>query len=202
MGDTGILWYVSGVSALVNDFALGHSTLGTRLAVALRPAPGQSMTLICPTACSSATTAYIGTACDSTVRDSIVTSNEAFRTSSVGPVAGSVAGQWRLPVDTSLLAEGISYRICTDMDGTDPRLAFGYAGVTSHITAVVSSTRAIMRAPEQDLVLRCNSASSCTSSAVGYLIAPARECSIYVLAFINDRGAEQTGSFTVTVARR
>jgi hypothetical protein len=198
MGENLFYYYVSGVTALY------HPIHGAVQAQALLRQKDQVITLICPSACANETSVYLTMyTCDTTDFTGNRAGQLLAESASVTLTPGSIASQWTATVDCSGLLPGQTFKVCVDIDGAGPMLAFGDAAVTAYITPIVSTpTKAIALDTFQKIVLICSSAYICTSTTMAYLVHPTELCDTSAdgaktgSGFINTQAAVVTGSGT------
>ncbi|CAE8599504.1 unnamed protein product, partial [Polarella glacialis] len=187
MGVNRFAWYATGVVALRDP------VLGDIRQVGIRKEAAQTLFFSCGSSCSTSSTGYLATACDSTDFDGLRTDAGIAGTASANLQAASTAGEWTLTFDGSLLTHGMNYQLCVDSDGTAATQAFGYAGVTAYCSAVISTPLvSLFRIVGAPLTLNCVSSAACPATAIGYLAAPTEECAIFTSAQVFNRGAFNT----------
>ncbi|CAK9078729.1 Hypothetical protein (Fragment) [Durusdinium trenchii] len=124
MGDTSFFVYVTTMTA-INPWGI-------------LPAQNQTVVMTCPTGCSDASAAYVGSYCDETVSNGEMKAVTGERTAH-----GSFTKPSTLPTDdyeVMLDAEGMTpgkhYSLCTDLDGSNTHLPWGNADLPIYISPV------------------------------------------------------------------
>lgn len=96
----------------------------------------RTITVTCPTVCSSSTFMYLGVDCDAISRPGVVPEMPPFRTRSAPLQATGVTGEWFLTFDASNLTAGLFYHLCLDVDGSSTTRYYGDSRLKVYISPV------------------------------------------------------------------
>ena len=106
-------------------------------------AAGQTVTMSCAD-CTTSTTAYLATFCDTSLLDASIQANGATNTAP-RPIVSVGGNVWSISVDASQLRRGYRYSVCLDLDGATTVSPNADSDIRVYISAVTSAGDGIMR---------------------------------------------------------
>eukprot|EP00928_Gymnodinium_smaydae_P050164 TRINITY_DN3375_c2_g1_i2.p1 TRINITY_DN3375_c2_g1~~TRINITY_DN3375_c2_g1_i2.p1 ORF type:complete len:2183 (+),score=420.83 TRINITY_DN3375_c2_g1_i2:1304-7852(+) len=159
-GDTGMLVYASGVSAI--------------MPVHLPAASDQTALILCSRACSNQSDAFLALSCEAgggvNGTSSIASPTRKLARLSSHPSAR--VQRWEIDLDTADLLEGRNYRLCVDGDGEDvPGMMAGDTG----LAVFISPFKYLGSSGASEVLLACSGSAECTDNSVAALVV--NECS-------------------------
>ncbi|CAK9035132.1 unnamed protein product, partial [Durusdinium trenchii] len=188
MGANDFLWYVTGSSGIP------HYKFGLKQQKGVTRKSSETLIFDCPQ-CSNSSSAYLAIACDSTDFGGVRSTPTSRYSGTASAFLEEFDTGWGATFDTSQLTVGVNYQLCLDMDGVREDLAFGFAGQTIYISAMVSTANvAVSKTFNAYLELTCESADSCPSTALLYLALWSSECATATSAFVFDAGNTQNAA--------
>ena len=184
------LWDVDGPTY---DVAFGNTGFQIYIAGEILPvgvpmiaaAAGQTVTMSCAD-CTTSTTAYLATFCDTSLLDASIQANGATNTAP-RPIVSIGGNVWSISVDASQLRRGYRYSVCLDLDGATTVSPNADSDIRVYISAVTSAGDGIMR-PGAAEVLRLPCTVGCSAASSAYLSTTKVPYEVPVLV-----GGEQVG---------